>query len=152
MQIVIDTREKPNFRWDFTKYGCDQIIKKLPAGDYSIIGFETEVAIERKRSAGELYSNLIKKYNTFSKELKILSTYRIKYILCEFPLEFICQFPKNSQIHPKFWSSLKGNNKFFLSRLELLSEFNIPILFHNSAKEAEYHAMEIFNVFTQGNA
>lgn len=150
MQIVIDTREKPNFRWDFTKYGHTQIIKTLPIADYSIVGYEKEIAFERKRNAGELYGNLIKKFKTFSKELDALSNYRVKYIICEFPLEHIFSFPANSGIDKKFWSRLECNSRFFASRVEMLSDYEIPILFHNSAREAEYHAMELFNAFIKG--
>ena len=55
--LIVDSREQ--IPWDFS---CDDdfesvTCRKLDVGDYSIVGIEHLITIERKASADELYSN-----------------------------------------------------------------------------------------------
>jgi DNA excision repair protein ERCC-4 len=47
--VVVDTREQEPYGFDSESIAS--IRKALPAGDYSIEGFETRVAVERKSMA-----------------------------------------------------------------------------------------------------
>jgi len=62
--IVIDTREQTPWEFDHPK-----IYRALPAGDYSVDGMESLVAIERKRHA-ELVSCMTAGRDRFERELE----------------------------------------------------------------------------------
>jgi len=76
--LIQDTREqKPLFKsfpW--------VVEKALKAGDYSIQGFETVVAIERK-SVNDLYGSLGQGRKRFEREMQRLMEYRYKALLIE---------------------------------------------------------------------
>lgn len=143
--VIQDTRERNP--WDFEKFGLKQYVGKLSAGDYSIMGHEDKIIIERKFSTGELYTNLIKKYTVFKKELNKLATFDEKYLILEFPLSYMLSFPANSGIPQKHWRKLNANSQFLMSRLESLNDYNITIVFNDSRLMAELKVLEIFNEY-----
>jgi hypothetical protein len=104
--IIVDTREQ--IKWEFDK--CDWVEgvkdKKLEQGDYSIEGFESLVSIERKRSTGEIATNLFEK--RFENELERLSDcVKHPFIICEFDFMQLRIFPEMSTI-PRFrWKYLR---------------------------------------------
>lgn len=63
--VIKDTREKEGHGWVFEKHHankkpprCDgTIVQKLNTGDYSLVGYEDVLAIERKNSFSELWGN-----------------------------------------------------------------------------------------------
>lgn len=65
MKIVVDTREQKPY-W---KEGPNVIRKKLDTGDYSIEGYEAEIAIERKNLV-DLFGTLGKGHERFKRELE----------------------------------------------------------------------------------
>jgi len=76
MQFVVDTREKRP--WDFT----DAIHMALKTGDYSLVGYEDTVAIERK-SYDDIYQCLtVRRYN-FCRQLRRLGKLKRAYLLIE---------------------------------------------------------------------
>lgn len=91
IQIKIDSREQQP--WDFQpeekKSGRCQvteiITEKLDAGDYSIIGLEDKVLIERKKGWQELFLNYSPKENKarFEREMERMRDVPHKYILIE---------------------------------------------------------------------
>lgn len=79
--IIIDTREQNPL--PFPEYRFAIEYKALPAGDYSIAGFEDRIAIERKSNIEEFIGNITTGRDTFWRELKILSRCDVSYILIE---------------------------------------------------------------------
>jgi ERCC4-type nuclease len=144
--IIKDTREKVG-AWDFSFAAeCEsQIVQKLDTGDYSIVGYETVVTIDRKKTSGELYSNLFTDYARFKQELIRMKNFPYRYIICEFSLDDVAVFPERSGI-PKFlWGKLKKVDQF-IKRLELVEEgYGIKIIYAGSKEEAEKAALDIFN-------
>ena len=65
--LVKDTRE-PEFAWD-AYFTAPVINKKLDTGDYSLKGFESYIAIERK-TIDDLIGCLTKGRERFERELK----------------------------------------------------------------------------------
>ena len=61
MIVLCDSREK--IPWTFTRATLvdDIEVKKLDAGDYTIKGYEFDLAVERKRTVGEIAMNLTEK-------------------------------------------------------------------------------------------
>lgn len=61
--IIVDTREQMPF--EFPDH--DTVIQGLPTGDYSLVGFDDRVCVERKRP-GELYLNFGRERERFRAE------------------------------------------------------------------------------------
>lgn len=94
--ILIDTREqKP---WNFGSDTPTQRIA-LPSGDYTILGMEQEIAIERK-SLNDLVNTLIHSKKRFIKELTRLRSYRAKAVAIEASLEDVIFHNYKSEAHP----------------------------------------------------
>jgi ERCC4-type nuclease len=85
MKIVIDTREQAPYSFD--KYQVEVTTGGLPAGDYSLPGFEDRVAIERK-SLDDLIGCLMNSNrDRFERELSKLRFYDFAAVVVEAPLE-----------------------------------------------------------------
>lgn len=79
MIVIIDTREQNPLRFS----DAVQVERgTMPLADYSIKGFEDQVAIERK-SLGDLLGTITSGRERFIKELRGLRSYRFKALLIE---------------------------------------------------------------------
>jgi len=76
--LVIDTRESAPYK--FT--GENVVFKKLDAGDYSVKGYENEIAIERKTHP-DFFGSITHSRERFERELEKLSTYKVKALVIE---------------------------------------------------------------------
>lgn len=136
--IIIDTREqKP---WAFAE--CNTIRKKLDTGDYSIEGLEHILCIERKNSVSEIANNISE--SRFKDELNRMQNYLYKFILLEFSLDDVLQYPKGSNLPPRVWSKIKIRPAYILKFLtELQIYHDIHILFCDNPESAEQMAFSI---------
>ncbi len=75
--IIVDTREQEGY-----SFSLPSVRKKLEAGDYSIVGFEEKVAVERK-SLPDFIQTIIRERKRFYKELEKLSKYSAACIVVE---------------------------------------------------------------------
>ncbi len=145
MIIQIDSREQQP--WSFAKYdGVDgEFIQKVDAGDYTLYEYSNLITIDRKKSALELANNLGKEYERFCREFERMQVYKIKIILCEFPIQDIIDFPKGSNLPPWKLKYIKINGNFMLKRIdELEKKYNIQFIFSKDRQEAEEKALELF--------
>lgn len=143
--IIKDTREQ--LGWEFKPYGnCKGMeIDTLKTGDYTIKGYEDVVIIERKRSVEEIANNLGKKFEQFEAEMERMSTIPNAYILCEFNLQTLLDFPAGAKVPKALASQIKMNGPFILRRLlELQIKYNVKILFCGSAYNGFIVAASIF--------
>jgi len=113
--VVIDTREQ--LGWTFPD-NVETVSCGLHAADYSLLGFETLIGIERK-SIDDLVSTVIHSRKRFTKELIRLQSYRFKIVAVEAELEDILEHRYSSDAHP---------NSIIGSILSL--EMNYGISFH----------------------
>ena len=67
--IVIDTREQKAFTFEAFGQAFNTITATLPTGDYSLLGFESRIVIERK-SLADLYGTLGQGRARFIRELE----------------------------------------------------------------------------------
>ena len=152
--IIQDTKEKKP--WCFDLYSsCDAVLRQgLKTGDYSILGLEDVISIERKHSSGELYNNCFKYYARFKREMERMAEIEYKYLICEFSKETLLEFPRNSGIPNKMiptkkgkcpaWNLLKYTGLDILNRLEKFEKrYGIELIFCNSRLEAQDKAIEI---------
>ncbi len=82
-QIVIDTREQEPY--GFT---CDTVSRKLEAGDYSVVGHEDAVAVERK-SLPDFVHTVIHDFDRFAVELMKLAAMRCACVIVEADLDTV---------------------------------------------------------------
>lgn len=130
--IIVDTREQ--IPWEFGYH--DTAKRKLDTGDYSIEGFENILAVERKRSVSELATNLSEK--RFKDVLTRLSKIKHPYMVFEFSLDEVYQFPVGSDIPKKLWDKLKISGNYIIKRLiEIQLEYNIQVVFCDDPSNAE---------------
>ena len=99
--ILKDTREKNG--WNFESFDrCIAVADwGLKTGYYTARGLEKHLVIERKASTGELAMNLGKKRKAFDDEVHRMSNFRWKYIIFEFSIDDLMNFPQNSGIPKK---------------------------------------------------
>ena len=136
--IIVDTREQ--MPWEFGHHTTSR--HKLDTGDYSIIGFEDVLAIERKRSVSEIATNLTE--SRFPDVLKRLSLIKHPFIICEFTLDEIYRFPEGSDIPQSKRDKLRISGKYIVKRLlEIQMDYNIPIYFCEDHDLAERFAVSI---------
>lgn len=150
--ILRDNKEKVGI-WDFS---FSNLVKSvdvvhLKTGDYTIKGLEDLICLERKKTTGEIAINLGQKYKQFSAELERMSTIKYKYVICEFTIENLTEFPTNSGIPKYLWKHIRVSGKFLLSRINSLSEtFGVEFIFAGNKTNAEQKAIELLtNAYSQ---
>ena len=115
--VIRDTREKAGQGWFFEPSkncgGCES--RTLKTGDYTIVGFEDVVTIDRKGSIGEFAGNLYQA--RFLAELERMRSFTTAIVLLEFSLDDVMNWPASSTIPKARWGSLKLTNFAFLKRL-----------------------------------
>lgn len=113
--VLRDTREQTG--WDFpAKAPCLGTREAtLKTGDYTLEGYEGVLAVERKRSTGEIAANLVE--GRFWRELERLDAFAHPYLVCEFTLADVLAFPHESGIPRPRWRSLRVSAQFLLKRL-----------------------------------
>jgi hypothetical protein len=150
--LIQDTREQEP--WDFAMdQSCGQVIRQgLTEGDYTtkeILDLEISSGrkifrVERKLSTGELSTNLGKHYKRFLAEMERLSAYEKKYLIFEFTIDDLFQFPKNSGIPEKYWkkkskdgrrmvNALKVSGKLMYARIKGIEEkYGLKVIYAGS--------------------
>ena len=127
--VIRDTREHRDKGWTFVgSTRCEGTeITKLDTGDYSIKGMEELFCIERKGSVTEFARNVTE--NRFEKELQRLESFKYPFIILEFSMSDILDYPKNSGIPYKKRAQLKFRGSFILKRLiEFQMQYKTKIL------------------------
>ena len=113
--IIIDTRERDPYFFD----GVESIHQKLDTGDYSLLGYEHEITIERK-NLNDWVSTIIYNQRRFRKELRHMAQLNRAYIIVEGSVMDI----HNHNYH----SSAKPNSVLGMS-LAIMQQWGIPVLF-----------------------
>lgn len=90
-KVIRDTREKYNKGWFFDKHtytkrkppNCDgMVVQTLETGDYSLVGYEDILSIERKKDFAELWGNYQHK-ERFTNEMERMSSFKHKIVFIE---------------------------------------------------------------------
>ena len=136
--IIRDTREKDANGWRWNKSTkCDGTIDgKLDTGDYTLLGMENFVIIDRKGRVTEWAKNVFEK--RFERELiRLKNDFTYSYILLEFTPADILRYPYYSGIPKDKISYVKVDGRLLMKKtMEILINSEIPILFcGNKGKE-----------------
>lgn len=121
--VVIDTREKEPFEFKGLRNWIERTTRrKLDVGDYSIVGMERVLRLERK-SLTDLITTLMQYRNRFFKECEGLARFRHSALLVEATYEDVKSFYDAelcTQAHP---NAVSGT----LDALE--ARFGIPVIY-----------------------
>ena len=120
--VIKDTREQEGYFFNEFNTCKGMVEQKLDTGDYSILGLEDKICIERKGCIEELAVNLGQKKHAFLDEIERMKTFDHKFIILEFSLEDLLKFPDDTRIPDKNKSSMKITGKYIL---KCLMEFQI---------------------------
>lgn len=92
--VAIDTRERKPYRFPRSE------VKTLPTGDYSIVGLEEQIAIERKTKS-DAYSSLGQGRARFERELERLARFDYAAVVIETSLPDFLRAPAFSRMNPR---------------------------------------------------
>jgi len=92
--VAIDTREQKPYRFARSE------VKTLASGDYSIVGLEDRIAVERKTKQ-DAYSSLGQGRARFERELQRLSRFDYAAIVIETSLPDFLRAPAFSRMNPR---------------------------------------------------
>lgn len=141
-KIIVDTREKTP--WEFE----NSVSRKLDVGDYSIEGYESILAVERKATTSEFARNINE--SRFLDVLDRLDSIRYGFIICEFTMDDVLSFPRNSGIPQKLWNTVRVHPNYILKCiLEYQMRYNVNILMCGS--QGREVAKSIFKRVLNGN-
>lgn len=101
--IIIDTREQLPYCFDTEKVNVTK--KALTAGDYSLLGYENQIAVERK-TLDDFAQTVIRGKERFNKELQKLVNYEAACIVVEGDLKDLATGRYSSGASP---ASIIGN-------------------------------------------
>jgi DNA excision repair protein ERCC-4 len=101
MQIVIDTREQNPYLFKVIDPPPETVTATLETGDYSIIGFESQITIERK-SMVDAYGTFGKGRARFERELVRMARMKYAAVVIEADWHTILRNPpRHSLMQPK---------------------------------------------------
>ena len=123
--MAVDTREQLPYVFDATRVSA--VSSTLPAGDYSLVGYETRVAAERK-SLDDYVGSVIHDRGRFLRELAALAQYDLACVVVEATLEDVVAHRYRSAAHP---SSILG------ATLAIIVDHSIPVFFCGDRQLAE---------------
>jgi ERCC4-type nuclease len=115
--ILVDTREQEPYSFDSARVAV--IRRALPAGDYSLPGYEASIAVERK-SIEDYVASVIKARQRFNRELRMLSEYDLGCVVVEGSLSDILAHRYRSGAHP---SAVLG------ATLSIIVDHRVPVFF-----------------------
>lgn len=115
-RVLRDSREKECQGWWFPESDrcLGTIVTTMKTGDYTIEGLEDILVIERKRNTAEFSQNITEK--RFDRELERMEQFKYGFMVLEFSMHDIMNFPKNSGIPEHKWKDLQITNKYMLRR------------------------------------
>ena len=139
-KVIIDTREKK----PFSLAGLDTIRQGLRVGDYSIMGFQDIVGIERK-SMMDFYFTFGSGYQRFCSEMKSINEMPFGYMIVEAPLEkCLTAYRKSKKLKPELSNLVKMNWQDFKARFP-----NVSVEFARSRADADKFTVELLNNIIQ---
>ena len=115
--VVVDTREQEPYGFDPQRVRT--IHRALPAGDYSLAGWESSVAVERK-TLEDFVSTVIRGKRRFQRELCRLREYEAACVVVEANLRDVVGGHYHSGAHP---------NAVLGAVISIVVDFQVPVFF-----------------------
>ena len=136
LDIIIDSREKLPF--EFTSSKVNSVTtRKLDTGDYSLEGFEDILCIERKDSVSEFYNNITQK--RFWAEMERMKNYKYRFLLFEFSVSQVEQFPYGAGLPKNVINKLKISSAYLMKCIARIQiEYGIHVVFGEDRDNSVY--------------
>jgi len=128
--VIRDTREKirNGWIWKPSKYCLGTHEGTLQTGDYTIQGYHKLLTIERKGSISEWAQNITQA--RVERELERMEEIRFPFVLLEFTMTDIMNYPIGSDVPKKLWPRLKVRGSYILKRtIEFEMQYRTKIIF-----------------------
>ena len=122
--VVADTREQEPYAFD--PEAVDVVRRALPAGDYSLPGYEASIAVERKTLA-DFVASVIRGRARFLRELRALAEYDLGCVVVEGSLEDVAAGRYRSGVSP---------NAVFGATLSIIVDHGVPVFFCGDRQHA----------------
>jgi len=122
--IIRDTREKEKKGWQWRKsmYCEGTVDGTMKTGDYTLEGYEGVLTIERKGRISEFAKNINEA--RFGKELERMTQFKHAYVILEFTMRDLLNYPVGSGIPRHKWRYLKFKGPFILKKLtEMMRDY-----------------------------
>jgi ERCC4-type nuclease len=142
--VLKDSREKQG--WDFPRDNlCLGIeIAALKTGDYTLKGYEHLICIERKKEVAEIAGNVGKYKKRFEAEMQRINEFKHAFIICEFSLQDIIDYPKFSRVPKERRENIVISGKYVLKCLiEYQLKYNVKLIFCDNAENAAIFARSL---------
>lgn len=149
MIVLQDTREQHPM--DFSFYPQIEVKRqKLDLGDYTLAGMENTLVIERKASTSELAMNVGLDRVRFEKELEKTINIKYVYLILEFSMNDVLEFPKGSNIPKSKLKDVRIHGKFILKILnDYEKRYGLTYIFCDNKIQATEKVVEIFERITK---
>jgi len=143
--VVIDSQEHMGYRFErFSNWFAGTVHRRLPVGDYTLLGLEDKIIIERK-TLPDLVRSIIQERAGFIQKCEKLSAFRKKCLVIEGSLGLLKTPYEDSQAHPNavFGSLIAAQERwdipvYFIDNFLLAEEFVASVL----SKYHAYHWLE----------
>ena len=150
--VIKDTREQKGHTFAYNRRDrCEgTIVHKLDTGDYSVIGLEDKLCIERKASIEELADNLVVSSKTFYREIDRMVLFPHRYLVLEFDMNDLLEFPNHPGSRIPKWKrdTVYINSGFMLKCItEFQVEYGINVLFCGNKENAKTMMTSLFKRF-----
>jgi ERCC4-type nuclease len=139
--IVVDTREQNPLQFTASANVTGIVTKTLPVGDYSLLGYEHNIAVERK-SATDLFGTLGKGHKRFEQELRKSLQYDCFIILVECPFRKIQQKDFPEAHHSKMRGDVIIDILFTIK-----FKYGIDVIFATDRNEASAIIRNLFKAY-----
>jgi len=137
MLIIVDTREKRP--WLFDRRPCTIVRKALAAGDYSLVGHEPDIVIERKSGAG-LIRSVTQGRKRFLRMMDRLTVVKWSAIIVELEWEALLEYCEQyTKVSPM---SLDGTMTALMQRYPKTHWVMRPT--RETAEQAAFNALRRF--------
>lgn len=140
-KVIQDTREQTP--WHFAASVCcfGTEVGTLSTGDYTLEGYEEIFVIERKGNISEWAKNIIDP--RFVRELERLKDFVHSFVILEFDMADLMNYPYSSNIPKYLWKSVKVRPDLILKKtLEFQCKYPTQIIF--AGKHGKKVASSIF--------
>ncbi|MFO0875131.1 MAG: ERCC4 domain-containing protein [Phycisphaerales bacterium] len=123
-RIVIDTREQHPYG-----FSCATERRKLDAGDYSVVGCESRIAVERK-SLADFVHTVIHDADRFRAELEKLARCSLACVVVEADLDAVLRGLRQSDLRMVTPSAVLG------AALHIAIQYRVPVQWCGSRQAA----------------
>lgn len=140
--VLRDTREKDPWPVENSSFVANVIDITLPTGDYTLKGYEEMLCIERKKSITEFANNVVQ--DRFVNELVRMQTFKYRYLILEFNMQAVLDFPNKCGLPPDKIKAIRVNSQFIMRFIsEIQVKYGVHVLFCGDAKSAQYMAISL---------